>query len=886
MSRPAAGRLGTAALVLLAGAGLGLTALHFHLRSSIQGLDGAHRAGVSDTVAVLTDGFAVPQVFAREESDLQYAQGWLHATHRLWQMELFRRVARGRLSELFGEETLETDRLLRTLDLWGAAGRSVAALGPDERAALEAYAEGVNDRLESWDGAWPPEFVLLGIEPEPWTPRASMAVGKVMALDLSAWRRELSRFGSRRVVPEEKRRVLEPRWPGWGPTVLRSYRPADGDAPSMAPAESARARPVAGGRSLAGRSLDPGAADAGSGTPEEAAGSEGADRGARDPEDARAVAPDGPGNPFRFLSGFTASASNNWALAGSRTRSGHPLVANDMHLGLRAPALWYVMGLHAGETGLRVAGLTLPGAPGVVVGFNGGVAWSFTNGMVDDMDLAVETLGRGGAAYRDGEGWRALTARPETIRVRGREEPVVHRVRETRRGPLLSDALQGVDTALSARWAGARPTTEVAGLLAMNRAEEPEAFAGAVEAFDSPQQNVVFAATDGTLGYRLSGRVPRPGGRTAADDAPAKPPGAPPAPGPDVGVGPLELWPPGSHPAALARPGAGPGDGGDVLTGEGFLASANNLQAPGLFGVLGVDYPVPFRARRIVDRLSEDGAWTPEDAARLQRDTRSLLADRLVGRAASAARRAGADSVADLLEGWDRRVDRGSRAAAVFYAWVYRLRSLVAADELRPAGRWGYFPMSALLRVAEEGDPAGWADDVTTAERETLPGLEERALGDAVDATGLAPWGELHRERSAHPLGRVEWLDRLLGFHVGPYPSPGGPRTVRPDDYLRWQPVDTVSWRPPWTNEYGPSQRLVVSLGPGPPAGRVLLPTGQSGNPLDEHYRDMSRRWRGDGELVELPLDRERVENRAVRRMRLEPRAGPPRRDRGETPSR
>jgi penicillin amidase len=582
-------------------------------------------------------------------------------------------------------------------------------------------------------------------------------------------------------------------------------------------------------------------------------------------------------DPFRFLAGYSPSASNNWAVGGSRTRSGRPVVANDMHLGLRAPALWYVMGLHAEGPGLRVAGLTLPGAPGVVVGFNGGIAWSFTNGMVDDMDFAVETLGDGGRSYRVSDGWRRLSVRPETIRVRGRDEPVVHRVRSTRRGPILTDALPGLTTPLSARWAGARPTTEVAGLLAMNRAEDPGAFARAVEAFDSPQQNVIFAATDGTLGYRLSGRVPR---RTPRDspDAPA-PAGMLPATGPAAGEEELDLWPPGSHPATLTAPGdrEGRGDRGGgpaPLTGDGFLASANNLQAPGLFGVVGVDYPVPFRARRIVDRLSESGAWTAGDAARLQRDTRSLLADRLIGRATDAARRAGADSAAALLDGWDRRVDRDSRAAAVFYAWVYRLRSLVAADELREAGEWGHFPISALLRVLEEGDPEGWADDVATAPEETLPELEVRALRDAVGATGLEPWGSLHHERSSHPLGRIGWLDRIFRFHVGPYPSPGAPRTVRPDDYLRWQPVDTVSWRPPWTNDYGPSQRLVVELGPGLPSGRFLLPTGQAGNPLSEHYRDMSERWRGGGGLIELPLARERAEDRSVRRMRLVPRAG------------
>jgi penicillin amidase len=285
-----------------------------------------------------------------------------------------------------------------------------------------------------------------------------------------------------------------------------------------------------------------------------------------------------------------------------------------------------------------------------------------------------------------------------------------------------------------------------------------------------------------------------------------------------------------------------------------------------------VDYPLPFRARRIVDRLSGGERWGPEDVEELQRDTRSLLADRLADRAEAAARRAGREEAARLLSAWDHRVDRGSRAAGVFYAWAYRLRSLVAADEYRTTSEWGHFPMSALLRVlAGAPGSTAWIDDVTTDSAESLEGLEERALRDAAGATGLRPWGELHRERHGHPLGRVGWLDRLFGFDVGPYPSPGAPRTVRPDDYMRWRPLDERSWRPPWINDYGPSERLVVSLGPGGPEGWFLLPTGQSGNPLDPHYRDMSGRWREGGAMIRLPLDPDEVAARATRSLTLAP---------------
>ncbi len=824
-----------AGALLLAGAAA--TAAWFHLRSAVPELEGTRRVpGLAAEVRVRSDSLGIPRIDAAGEHDLFFAQGWLHASHRMWQMELLRRTARGTLSELFGERTLAADRLLRTLDLWEAAGRHVRRLGPRDRAALESYAEGVNAWLRHRDGALPPELVLLGVEPEPWSPRAAAAVGKVMALDLSAWHRELSRFHAARTLPPSKRALLEPSYPSWGPTVLQS----------------------AGERR---RGLRAGTGDAG-GPPGGGSGA-GADGGAPVPADGPGAAgrgkePDLPG-PFEVLSGRGLNASNNWAVAGRRTRSGHPIVANDMHLGLRAPPVWYVVSLRARDAGFEAAGLSLPGAPGVVVGFNRAVAWSFTNGMVDDMDFALEEVREDGSAYRRGGGWEPFAVRPETIRVRGRDRPVVHRVRETVRGPLISDAVPELEAPLSAQFLARRTTAETRGLLAMNRADGPEAFRRAVRLFDSPQQNVIWAAVDGTLGYRLSGRAPRRPGWS----------GALPLEASSVGDGWTGVWPPDSMPSAVFPP-------GDTAW-PGFLASANNLQARDLFGVLGVDYPVPFRARRIVDRLSAREGWTPEALHRLQHDTHSLLAERLRGRAAAAARRAGEDSAAALVEAWDGRVEVDARGAGVFYAWVYRLRSLVAADEYRDTDEWGYFPIDALLRLLEEGEGRAWVNDVTTDTVERLAALEERAAREAVRATGLRPWGELHAERQAHAMGEVGWLDRLLGLDVGPHPAPGAPRTVRPDDYRRWLGVDTTSWRPPWEGDYGPSEHLVVELTPEGPEGRVLLPTGQSGVPFDPHYRDMAARWRAAGPLAALRLPSDSGEEGRASLLRLLP---------AETPSR
>ncbi|MDP2498533.1 MAG: penicillin acylase family protein [Candidatus Palauibacterales bacterium] len=817
-------RVGAAAAALVVLAGLAATGGYFYLRSSLQSPSGAvevpssTEGGPEAQVHVRVDDHGVPHVRADTLPDALFAQGWLHASHRLWQMELLKRSARGRLAQIFGAQALPVDRLSRTLDLWGAAGRALRSLEPRERALLSAYAAGVNARIRSWEGAWPPEFVILGIEPGNWSARASLAVGKVMSLDLTFWQTELSRWNASRVLPPEKLRFLEAGYPEWAPTILEDSVPLpEGVEPTAAGIEL----PAAG---------DTAAAPA-SGTAARSR-SQGTDRW----------------DPFAFLGRRSARrASNAWVVGGEHTRSGHPIVANDMHLGLRAPATWYLAAISAGR-GYAAGGLTLPGVPGVVVGFNRGVAWGFTNGMVDDIDFAREEVGPEGRRYRDGDTLRPFAVRPETIRVRGRESPVLHRVRSTTRGPVITDAVEGLDGTLAARWVPAETTGELRGLLGMNRARTAAAFDSAVREFASPHQNVVFADSRGNVGYRLSGRIPvRPGWS-----------GALPVPASRWEGGWRGFWPPAAHPA-----------GEDPE--RGFFATANNLQAPGLHGVVGGDYPLPFRARRLVDRLSGAASWTPDATASLSRDVRSLFAARVRDRAVAAARRAGADSAAAVLSAWDRRVDTAARGAPLFYAWLYALRDRIAADEYGGGGRWAYFPDGALLRILEGEGGDAWVDDVGTEDRETLAELEAAAMEDAVGAVRGRTWGELHREVHRHPLGRVAWLDALFGFDVGPYPGPGAPHTLRPDDYARWEEIGGESWRPPWISDYGPTERFVAELRPDGPEARFLLPTGQSGNPFSDHYRDMSERWRS-GELIPVSLPRDREDREGGRSYVLTPR--------------
>ncbi len=804
-----------AGALLLWLAGLAATAAWFAIARSDRPVEGsAGIAGLGAPVDVLFDSLGVPHVRAESELDAYVALGYLHAADRLWQMELFRRIASGRLSEIFGEPAVETDRFVRTLGLGRAAREAADELAPDERRRLEAYARGVNARLAE-GGSPPPEFLLLRFRPEPWDPVATLGVGMVMNLDLSVWRNDLSRFWAIRRLGPEYETWLREGYPAWGPTIV--HGPVS-PPPGAAPEPRGRAEEV------------PAAAAPGS-----AASGAAACREAWD--------------PFVVLASVSArSASNAWVIGGERTASGAPILANDMHLALRAPSIWYIAALHGEADGLHVAGFTLPGVPGVVVGHNRELAWGFTNGMVDDTDFVVESLSKDGTRYRDGGEWRPLAVRPESVSVRGREAPDVFEVRSTRRGPLLSDRLPELGADLSVMWAGARIRARTMGISAMNRAADADAFERAIRGFPRPHQNIVFATRRGTIGYRLGGRIPLRGGID----------GALPAPADAVGDGWKGWWPPESHPS-----------GRDPRSG--YIATANNLQAPGLGRAISSDYAAPFRALRITRALEVRRDWTPGSVYALQHDTRSLLADRVLDRAVAAARRIGNEEAARRLASWDRTVDVDAEGAPLFYSWFYGLRARIAADEWAGGGeRWAIFPVEAVLRTLENPASSPWVDDLRTPELETLRDLEDLAMEEAARLTDGAAWGELHGERHAHPLGGIAWLDRILGLDVGPYPEGGGPNTLRPDDYRVWNALDESSWTPPWTSEYGPSERFVADVRPSGIEGAFLVPTGQSGNPFSRHYRDMNDRWRG-GDLVPVPLEPEAARARAVRRASLEP---------------
>jgi penicillin amidase len=775
-----------------------------HLRSAtIDYARDARLPGLSGAVEVWRDSLAVPHIWAASEPDLLRALGYVHAQERLWQMEMFRRVADGSLAEILGAGLVDSDRFLRTLGMGRAAALGEQRLDPATRALLEAYAAGVNTWIQDHAGALPPEFVALRFRPEPWTIRNSISVAKLMAWDLADWSVGLDLQRAVDAVGPELAAELAPRYPAWGATIIPGGGPdtvgpaPDVDAAAVIEESASPARPPMRRLGMALPSI---------------------------PEPAREL----------LEAGSISRASNSWVVDGSRTRSGRPLLANDPHLSLRAPSLWMIAALHGGET--EVVGGTIPGIPGVVLGHTRGVSWGFTNAMVDDVDFFVETIDpEDPSRYLTPRGWAPLEVREDTILVKD-ADPVVHTVRATRNGPLLSDVeARAGDRVLSMRWTSAEPSSASA-ILEMNRAGTAEEFLMAIRGFDDPHQNVIFADTAGRIGYWMVGRVPirKSGDGLLPGDG---------ATGEHDWVGYVGF---DRHPRLLDPE-------------EGFIVTANNAQgAEGSAGRVGANFADPYRAMRIREMLEGARDLTPDEVAAQQMDVLDLHALRYLPRALAAARAAGLDDAASLLERWDARASADSRAAPVFYVWHETLRGMVGRDEFGDAPM--YFPRQTLNRVLDAGGGA-WVDDVRTPETETLDELSARAMERAMEIVAGRTWGELHSTRIAHTLGSSGLLDRGLKLNIGPMPNDGSGNTVNVAGY---------GGGPPFVNTFGASMRHVVDMGDTDGAGGFVIPTGQSGIPFSEHYRDQTGMWR-EGRLWNVPLARERAAARTVARMVLRP---------------
>jgi penicillin amidase len=764
---------------------------YWWLLQSLPQVDGEIEvAGLGAPVTIVRDRFAIPHIEAASLLDATFALGFAHAQDRLWQMEFRRRLGAGRLAEIVGAAAVPTDRFMRTLGLYRLSEASLAHFAPETLAWLEAYAEGVNAFLERRSGLLPPEFLILGHTAlEPWRPADSLVWLRLMALDLGTnYRDELARARLAQRLSPEQIADLWPDYPKDAPTTLTAL------AASLPFDRLAAALPPA---------------------PQARVG------------------------------------SNAWALAGSRTASGAPLLANDPHLELRAPGVFYLARLETPE--VELVGATLPGVPGVVLGHNGQIAWGFTNAGFDTQDLFIERIDPNDPTrYLTPEGSAAFATREEVIEVKG-AAPVTFEVRETRHGPVLSDlvadseAMFGRENVVALAWTGlAEDDVSLQALLDFARAHDWRGFVAALPQVASPIQNVLYADVGGHIGFYAPGRVPV---RKAGD-------GRWPVPGWTgaydwQGVIPFEALP---H--VLDPP-------------RGAIVNANNRVVPQSYPyLLTADWEDPYRARRLAQLLEGDD-FDPAAFATIQADELSLLAADLlpIMLRAQPASPAAAAAMAEL-RAWDRVMAADARAPLLFAAWYRELSRLIYADELGPLFRSFWSLRPEFMERVLTSRPA-WCDDRASARVETCAERTsealELALADLARRLGEDRqewnWGRLHPARMAHPiLGDQPLLGWLFNIEI----AVGGDGTTVNAAHYRLS--DEAR---PFTGVLAATCRATYDLAD-LDLSRFVAATGQSGNPLSRHYRDLTALWAtGQGVAIDRTAGSDR-EN-AVGVLRLHP---------------
>lgn len=788
---------------------LGLLAISafLYLRQSLPQVTGEARVtGLSAPLDIVRDNYGIPHIFASTPDDAAFGMGFVHAQDRLWQMEINRRIGSGRLAEILGPAALDTDRFLRTIGVRRSAEANLAKLDAQTRGLLVAYAAGVNAFLAT-KPVLPVEFTLTGARPEPWSPIDSIVWVKMMAWDLGGnWRSELLRMRLALTLPMARIHEFLPPYPGDAPLLIANlkeiYEGLEKEAIRLAGDDMKRVLAVA-----------------------------------------PAELPEGAG-------------SNNWVVAGSRSASGKPLLANDPHLSLTAPAVWYFAHVHTPDS--NIIGATLPGVPVVTLGRNDRMAWAYTNTGPDVQDLYLERLDASGG-YMTPTGPAPFKVLTEIIRVKGGED-VKLEVRVSRHGPIISDvAKSALDVtprgyAIAFAWTAlAEDDLTVQSSAELVRARNWPEFLAAARKFGAPQQNMLYADVDGNIGYVAAGRIPV---RKADNDLK----GLAPAPGWDskydwAGYIPFEDLPQSFNPAS------------------GRLWTANDkIIPPGYKPFITSEWQPPYRSDRIGALLEATPKHDLASFARMHADVTSLAARQAMPYLlATIPKSENARAALAMLKAWNGEMRKDLAEPLIVAGWWRELTKRIYADELGDAfqSNWSHRAPFMISVLADRTGQSRWCDDVRTPTVETcadaLAVSLEAALADlqkryGTDMTSWR-WGEAHQARHEHrPLGRQPFLARIFDIAT---PSAGDSYTVNVGQhYLNDEAT-------PFANRHAPSLRAVYDLSD-PEKSVFIHSGGQSGNRLSPHYKAFTEAW-ANGQYIPMITDRKRIEAAPHDTLRLIP---------------
>jgi penicillin amidase len=739
--------------------------------------------GIKDRVTIHRDERGIPYVEAKNDEDLYFGQGYSTAADRLWQMDLFRRTARGELAEVLtagpNNFALDQDKLHRTYGFTQVAEAEFAQASPRTRAIMEAYARGVNAYAASLDAkSMPPEFQILQYSFRPWTPVDSFAVVKIFFESLSdTWRLDIMRQALSVLHAEKRAELLPAISPIDVLVVGKDTQSKAMSAPLKAEAVSPEAlSKLKHNQAVAAAALD--------------------------------------------RIGFYAealAASNNWVVSGKRTVSGKPLLANDPHLRATAPSIWHMV--HLSAPGVRVAGVTAAGLPGVILGHNDRIAWGFTNVGPDVQDLYVEKFDtENPKRYQTPSGWQDAVIRREEIKVRkgfvsAEHDVVTHDVTVTRHGPII---FEGDGKRYALRWTALDPTKNNGDLqYTLNRARNWKEFNAAVESFTAPTQNIVYADVDGHIGYHAAGVIPI---RKSGD-------GSVPYDG-STDAGAWTSYIPISKLPALYDP------------PSGIIVTANQR-------IVGTDYPYflthswaqPYRARRILDLLNGKHKLSIDDFRRVLGDVYSIAGVTFTREVARTLRPTLTPSdeklraTLDTFEKWDGQVNAESTVAPIVSQMRLAVRSKILRGALGPelVRSYGWSNFDTTLDRIIKDQPAAWLPKEFASYADLFRASYDDAIRNLTSSLGADQtkwtWGEMAKVRFPHPLGGAPLIGAQFTVPAVPQNGTGGSigATVNVGVSVSMRLIaDTSDWD---------KTQQGIAL-------------GQSGSPKNRHWSDQLADWR------------------------------------------
>ncbi|WP_390625439.1 penicillin acylase family protein [Nostoc linckia] len=760
-------------------------------------------------VTVQRDKWGIPHIYAANSHDLFMAQGYIHAQDRFWQMDFWRHIGSGRLSEMFGSSQVDTDRYLRTMGWARVAQQEIQEINAEMKAYLEAYADGVNAYLAEHQGsALSLEYAVLkflnpGYKPEPWQILHSLTWGKVMAYDLGTnFQSEIERAILLKTLTPAQVEELYPPYPQDLPAILPEFakrKTGEDENPDETTFTTFGIEEVIESITKPMMALE------------------------------QLIGPTGIG-----------IGSNNWVISGQRTVTGKPILANDPHLGVQIPSIWYEVGLHctskSAECPYNVTGFSFAGMIGVVIGHSDRIAWGVTNVLSDVMDLYIEKLNPNNPnQYQINGKWVDMKLVQETIQVAG-SQPIVQTVRYTRHGPILSDVSPNLkqfqpsqplevpqNYAVALRWTALEPSKLGYAIPQINRAQNWQEFRTAASNYDVPAQNLVYADVDGNIGYQMPGKFP----------IRAKGNGRYPVPGWTdeyewQGYIDFEQLPKSFNPS------------------QGYIATANNLVMREYPYLITADWVYGYRAQRIVEMISQQTEpISLEDVQQIQGDDRNLNAQTLVPLLQSiTVDTPRLQAAQKLLQDWNLQLGMTSPVAALFEVfWKYLL-----ADTFQDQLPERYFPNGgdrwyAVVANLVKQPNSSWWDNRNTPEVENRDQILRQSFTKAVDELERIQskdpknwnWGKLHTVTFRNAtLGKSGVAPIEALFNRGAFATAGNGETVNANRWRANKSFEVTDI---------PSLRMIVDLGNLDNSVAIHTP-GQSGHAFHNHYNDMVDSWR------------------------------------------